>query len=291
MIPERLLALALAIGFASPAPAIDPGKASGTATIDGNVTSLAFAVETRKENLFDEKKRDTVVVLTDKMLGGTKPDDEVELSLRARRGELLAFALRVDRDKLVNVTVSHKGLNGLVILPGPWFQYTGARAGGTLKLAKRDYDGHSYAIDAAFAAAPYAASRPSAAPATQTPEVKSPPLPAAAAPATTSNIDRRRQATALLIQALMQRDEHRALEIIKLGVDPNGRDQSGIPVLNWAVTMCQPPVVKALIDAKADLKYERAPGDDHHDRGRGVPRSIEDAPRGGCAVIPRSGGR
>jgi len=58
----------------------------------------------------------------------------------------------------------------------------------------------------------------------------------------------------------MQRDEHRALEIIKLGVDPNGRDQSGIPVLNWAVMMCQPPVVKALIDAKADLKYERAPG-------------------------------
>ena len=58
----------------------------------------------------------------------------------------------------------------------------------------------------------------------------------------------------------MQRDEHRALEIIKLGVDPNGRDQSGIPVLNWAVMMCQPAAVKALVDAKADLKYERAPG-------------------------------
>ena len=261
MIAGVLIALALAIGFASPARAVDAGKASGTATIDGIVIPLAFAVETQKENLFDEKKRDTVIVLTDKPLGATKPDDEVELSLRARRGELVVLALRTHGNKLVNVIVSHKGLNGLVILPGAWFEYTSATAGGgTLKLAKRGYEGHSYAIDTTFAAAPYVAPRPTpASAAAPISAVKPPPIPAAPAPATTSNIDRK-QATALLIQALMQRDEHRALEIIKLGVDPNGRDQSGIPVLNWAVMMCQPPVVKALIDAKADLTYERAPG-------------------------------
>jgi hypothetical protein len=250
------LALALAIGLASPALAVDAGKASGTATIDGIATPLTFAVETRKENLFDEKKRDTVVVLTDKALGATRPDDEVELSLRARRGELLVLALRIDGDQLVNVTVSHKGLNGLVILPGAWFQFSSSKSGGTLLLAKRDYQGHSYAVDAAFAAAPYVVPRPNPAPAPSSTDVKPTPAPA---PATTSTVDRK-QATTLLVQALMQRDEHRALEIIKLGVDPNGRDQSGIPVLNWAVMMCQPPVVKALIDAKADLKYERAPG-------------------------------
>lgn len=253
------LALALAIGLASPALAVDAGKASGTATIDGIATPLTFAVETRKENLFDEKKRDTVVVLTDKALGATRPDDEVELSLRARRGELLVLALRIDGDQLVNVTVSHKGLNGLVILPGAWFQFSSSKSGGTLLLAKRDYQGHSYAVDAAFAAAPYVVPRPNPAPAPSSTDVKPTPAPAPAAPATTSTVDRK-QATTLLVQALMQRDEHRALEIIKLGVDPNGRDQSGIPVLNWAVMMCQPPVVKALIDAKADLKYERAPG-------------------------------
>jgi len=250
------LALALAIGLASPALAVDAGKASGTATIDGIATPLTFAVETRKENLFDEKKRDTVVVLTDKALGATRPDDEVELSLRARRGELLVLALRIDGDQLVNVTVSHKGLNGLVILPGAWFQFSSSKSGGTLLLAKRDYQGHSYAVDAAFAAAPYVVPRPNPAPAPSSTDVKPTPAPA---PATTSTVDRK-QATTLLVQALMQSDEHRALEIIKLGVDPNGRDQSGIPVLNWAVMMCQPPVVKALIDAKADLKYERAPG-------------------------------
>jgi len=250
------LALALAIGLASPALAVDAGKASGTSTIDGIATPLTFAVETRKENLFDEKKRDTVVVLTDKALGATRPDDEVELSLRARRGELLVLALRIDGDQLVNVTVSHKGLNGLVILPGAWFQFSSSKSGGSLLLAKRDYQGHSYAVDAAFAAAPYVVPRPNPAPAPSSTDVKPTPAPA---PATTSTVDRK-QATTLLVQALMQRDEHRALEIIKLGVDPNGRDQSGIPVLNWAVMMCQPPVVKALIDAKADLKYERAPG-------------------------------
>ena len=259
MMVQALLALAFAAGVAAPALALESGKSTGTVTIDGMTTPLAFAVETRKDNLFDDKKRDTVYVLTDQPLGPTKPDDEVELSLRARRGELVVFALRLDGATLVNVTVSHKGLNGLVILPGSWFQFTSAKAGtGTLKLAKREFDGHAYAADVDFAASRYVAPRPSAAPAPATaPAGKSSTAPTP--PATTSMIDRS-QATVRLIQAVMQRDEHRALEIIKLGVDPNGRDQSGIPALNWAVMMCQPPVVKALVDANADLKYERAPG-------------------------------
>jgi hypothetical protein len=152
----RVLVLLATVSMAAPAWAVDPGKAIGTATIDASTKMLAFAVETRKENLFDEKKQDIVVVLTDKPLGTTKPDDEVELSLRARRGDLLVFALRIDGNTLINVTVSHKGLNGLVILPGPWFQYTATRPGtGTLKLVKREYEGHSYAATVDFAAIPY----------------------------------------------------------------------------------------------------------------------------------------
>jgi hypothetical protein len=256
------LAVALAaVSMAMPLIAADVGKATGTATVDATTTLLEFAVQTRKENLFDDKKQDTVVVLTDKPLGTTKPDDEAGLSLRARRGELVVFALRIDGSKLVNVTVSHKGVNGLVILPGQWFQYSATKPGtGTLKLAKRDNDGHSYAVAVDFAAAPYVAPRQTAAPAAPPQPVAAAPAKAPApAPATTSNIDRK-AATPLLIQALMQKDEHQALEIIKLGVDPNGRDQYGVPLLNWAVMTCQPQVVKALIDAKADLKYERAPG-------------------------------
>jgi hypothetical protein len=258
MMVQALFALAFAAGVAAPVPAIEAGKATGTVTIDGTTTRLAFAVETRKDNLFDDKKRDAVYVLTDQALGPTKPDDEVELSLRARRGELVVLALRLDGTTLVNVAVSYKGLNGLVILPGSWFQFTSGTAGtGTLKLAKRDFDGHAYAADVEFAASRYVAPRPGAAPAPAAPAGKSSMAPTPAA--TMSTVDRS-ESTVQLIQAVMQRDEHRALEIIKLSVDPNGRDPSGTPVLNWAVMMCQPPVVKALVDANADVKYERAPG-------------------------------
>jgi hypothetical protein len=92
MIPRLLLALALSAGATATALAVDAGKATGTATIDATTTPIAFAVETRKENLFDDKKQDRVFVLTDKALGPTRPDDEVELSLRARRGDLVVFA-------------------------------------------------------------------------------------------------------------------------------------------------------------------------------------------------------
>jgi hypothetical protein len=170
MTARAILALAFAAGVAAPALAIEAGKAAGTATIDGTTTPLAFAVETRKDNLFDDKKRDTVYVLTNKALVATRPDDEVGLSLKARSGELVVLALRMDGSTLVNVTVSYQGLNGLVILPGAWFQFTSAKAGsGTLKLAKRNVDGHVYAVDVEFAASRYVAPRKNAAPAPSPP--------------------------------------------------------------------------------------------------------------------------
>jgi hypothetical protein len=264
-VSRALSACVLSLGVASlvaAAHAAEPGKAVGSVTISGATTPLAFAVETKKENLFDSKKQDTVVVLSDKPLGKTAPDDEIELSMRARTGEIVVLALRIDGSKLINVQVSHKGLSGIALLPGAWFQYNASKPGiGTLKLDSHEFDGRTYAAAVEFAAAP--AARPAPPPA-----VAPPPLPPKAAPpapppklppATTSNIDRK-SATAFLVQAMMKKDEHQALELIKLGADPNGRDANGIPVLNWAVMMCQPAVVQALVNAKADLKYQRAPG-------------------------------
>ena len=175
---KRFLALAVALCVASPALAVDVSKAVGTITIDGTAFPVSFAVETRKDNLFDEKKRDVVVVLTDKQLSATKPDDEVGLTVKAHRGELVVIALRIDGDTLVNVSVSHKNLNGIVILPGAWFQYAarGRPGAGTLKLAPRDFEGHSYAVYVDFAAAPGARSpaRPPAASSGATPTAASP---------------------------------------------------------------------------------------------------------------------
>jgi hypothetical protein len=176
-----LLALTLVLCVGGIAFALETGKASGAVTIDGTQFPLSFAVETRKDNLFDESKRDVVMVLTDKQLSATKPDDEIGLTVKARRGELVALALRIDGGTLVNVAVSHKALDRLVILPGAWFQYTvGSKPGtGTLKLADRQFEGHSYAVDVEFSAAPGArsATRPVATPS------RDAPAPAATPPA------------------------------------------------------------------------------------------------------------
>lgn len=240
--------------------AAEPGKAVGSFTYDGNTVTLAHAVEARVEGLFDSSKQDLIVVLSDKPLGATAPGDDVDLSLRARKGELGALMLRIDGAKLVNVSVFHKGLSGKVLLPGAWFDYKASKPGtGTLKLAPRDFDGHKYATSVEFAsiAAPKAAAPAAAAtpPPSAGPKPAEKPLP----PATTSNIDTK-SANALLVQAMMEKDERRALEIIKLGADPNGKDQYGVPMLSWAVMMCQPQVVQALVDRKANVNYSRAPG-------------------------------
>lgn len=176
MIRRTLFALAFALGVTAPLSAVDAGRADGTATIDGTTMPLRFAVDTRKDNLFDEKKRDLVVVLTDKQLIATRPDDEIGLSLKARRGELVVLALRVDGGTLVNVTVSHKSLSGIVILPGAWFQYTarGKPGAGTLKLPLREFEGHSYAADVEFAAGAYTGPRQNVTPTTTSPSAPAP---------------------------------------------------------------------------------------------------------------------
>lgn len=240
--------------------AAEPGKAVGSFTYDGNTVTLAHAVEAKVEGLFDSSKQDLIVVLSDKPLGTTAPGDDVDLSLRARKGELGALMLRIDGAKLVNVSVFHKGLSGKVLLPGAWFDYKAAKPGtGTLKLAPRDFDGHKYATSVEFAS--IAAPKATAPAAAATPPPSAAPKPAEKSlpPATTSNIDTK-SANALLVQAMMEKDERRALEIIKLGADPNGKDQYGVPMLSWAVMMCQPQVVQALVDRKANVNYSRAPG-------------------------------
>jgi len=121
----RSLCLSLALGtlLASPAFAVEPGKAVGTVTIGGVTATLAVATESTAENLFDDKKKDTIITLTDKPLGGTDASDDIELSMRARKGELVVLMLRIDGTKLVNVGVMYKGLSGVDKLPGAWFQY------------------------------------------------------------------------------------------------------------------------------------------------------------------------
>jgi hypothetical protein len=248
---------AFAMALAAPASATDSGKATGTATIDGTATAMTVAVSSEAENLFDDKKKDTIVTIADRALGDVDAGDDVTLSMRARKGDLVVFLLRLDGTKLTNVSVMYKGLSGVVKLPGQWFTFTSTgKTSGTLKLAKKDFDGHSYACDLTFNGA-LAAKKPAAppAPAPAKAAPKQDPLP----PASTLNMDPK-AATAAFVAAMMQKDEGQALGLVKAGIDPNSRDKDGIPILSWAVMMCMPGVVQALVDRHADLKYQRAPG-------------------------------
>jgi hypothetical protein len=156
-----VLTAAFAVLAAASPRAAAPGQATGTATIDGVTTKLAFAAESTTADLFDEKKTDTLITLTDRPLGDTAAGDDVALSMRARRGDITALVLRIDGARLVNVSLMYKGLSGVEKLPGAWFQYAATgKSAGTLTLAKRETDGHTYACDVEFTAAAGARPRP-----------------------------------------------------------------------------------------------------------------------------------
>jgi hypothetical protein len=247
----------VAVLHAVPGLAVPAGKAVGTVTVDGKAVALGFAARGNKPNLFDESKQDTVIVLSDRALGETAPDDDVGLAVEARSGTLTSLALRLDGAKLVNVAVNSLRLDGTALLPGAWFSYVPGSAGsGTLKLASRSTDGHSYACTVEFAAAPAAARRPTEPAATA---IATPPPTPTLPPSSTSTIEPKAMA-AMLVAAMMNKDEDQALKLVASGADPNLRDQYGVPMLNWSVMMCMPRLVKALVARGADLKYERSPG-------------------------------
>jgi hypothetical protein len=123
-----VIVIMLATLLAVPGLAAQAGRATGTVTLDGKVTTLAFATSAATENLFDDTKKDTIVVLSDRELGEIPPADMIELQMQARRGAIVALALRLDGAKLVNVAVHAAGLDGVSLLPGAWFTYKpGAR--------------------------------------------------------------------------------------------------------------------------------------------------------------------
>lgn len=247
--------LVLALGASSLA-APEPGRATGALTVDSVTTALTHAVRTTTPNSFNDFFSDTVVVLSNRALTTGEAGDLTALFSLAQRGELVTVALRFDgrpkRGQLFNVAINHKGLTETVLLPDVWFNYTFKAGVGMLKLDRREFSGRTYAADVEFAV-PMPV---------ETTEVNRPSTPAGAPlPPPSKTVADRARATALLIEALQEGDEARALAIIALGIDPNGRDEKmGIPLINWAVLMCQPPVVGALVELKADLRHERLPG-------------------------------
>jgi hypothetical protein len=236
--------------------AAQPGTASGTLTIDGTTTTLSHAVRITKPNVFDDQSLDFIVVLSNQPLTVPQASDDALLLSRAQSG-LVTMAMRYDGrkgrgEKLFNATLRFKGEAEPVLLPDLFFKNTWKAGAGTLAMEKREFSGHTYEASVEFTVPVPKETTDAAAAAPKTGGALPPP--------SKTDADRR-AASALLIETLQEGDETRALEIVKLGIDPNAQDpKMKIAVINWAVLMCQPLVVKELVSLKADLTHERIPG-------------------------------
>jgi hypothetical protein len=229
------------------------GTASGTLTIDGRTFEITHAIRTSRRNVFNDFFSDHVVILSNVEVSAEEAAADAALVARARKGELVTVAVRYDgrprRGQLFNIAINHRDLSDTALLADVWFKHTFQGGKGTLSMDRREFSGHMYAVDVSFSV--------------PMPEETSHAAPAAGAslPPPSKTDGDRAKASALLIEALQEGDEQRSLDIIKLGIDPNARDEKmQIPLINWAVLMCQPPVVAALVELKADLSHERLPG-------------------------------
>jgi hypothetical protein len=230
------------------------GTVSGTVTIDGVSTTFTHVVRITKPNVFDEQSPDPIVVLSNQPLTVAQAADDDALQARAQSAGLVTLAARYDgrkgREKLFNVTLRFKGSPEPVLLPDLFFKHTMKAGAGTLVMDQRDFNGRTFA-----AAVEFTVPVPK-----ETTEAPAAPRAAGLPPPSKTDADRR-AASILLIETLQEGDETRALEIVKLGIDPNVRDpKMNIALVNWAVLMCQPLVVKELVALKADLSLERLPG-------------------------------
>jgi hypothetical protein len=235
------------------------GTASGTVTIDGVTTTLAHAVFTTRTNVFDEVTPDPVIVISNEPLTVQEAADDATLAAKSQSGGLVAIGVRFDGRPgrglpLFNIGLRYKGAPEPVLLPDVYFKVTFKDGAGTLLMPSREFAGHRYAAKLEYAVKiPKEVTEALTAKAAATAEFKLPPPSKTAAD--------RRAAGMLLIDVLQEGDEAKALAVLALGVDPNVADEKmKIPLINWALLMCQPLVVKGLVELKADLSHERLPG-------------------------------
>ena len=229
-------------------------KGSGSVTIDGTTTQLTHAIKTTRKNPFNDFFSDPVVVLSNLPVTEAEAATDSALLKRAQTGGLITVNVRFDgrpkRGQLFNIGVNHQGLTETALLPDVWAKYTFKGGAGTLTLPEHELAAHKYAIKVEF-------NIPMP---VETTEATATATTRALPPPSKTDADRQK-ASQFLIEALQEGDEARALAIVRLGIDPNAKDaKMGIALINWAVLMCQPAVVNALVDLKADLNHERLPG-------------------------------
>src|SRR5581483_8974686 len=122
MIPvtrRTALVLAAAGGFATvlrPTPSkadLADGTASGTLTVNGKVTKVAYAYARQVPGFFDANTRDTQVIVSDVPLEGTALTDDFARIDLAKAGKLHAFEITINAEGTpVSTAWRHNGFNG-----------------------------------------------------------------------------------------------------------------------------------------------------------------------------------
>lgn len=98
-IPTLVLSLGILLAILTPGVhAAQPAKASGTFTLDGVTYKITNVVSKTKENAFDEKKKDVVVLLTDKLVAA-KDFDFSEMNMQGNSGKIHGIMLNIDDQK------------------------------------------------------------------------------------------------------------------------------------------------------------------------------------------------
>jgi len=101
-------------GRADPAPAGNAdGKASGTLTVNGKITKVAFAYARTVPGFFDKNTKDVEVVLSDVALDAKALGDPFVRDGMAKSGKLHAFEITIDATGVpVSTSWRHDGFTG-----------------------------------------------------------------------------------------------------------------------------------------------------------------------------------
>ena len=182
--------------------------------------------------------------------------------------------IRIDAAKtLRNVKLFVPGLSGLLIFAAKDFELMATKAddkgaaGRIRTKAPTTFEGQTLELDATFDVAVGAAAETTAptandfltaAAAQRVDDVKlfldagmSPDTPGGAGTPLFG-------AKTALVWAIMMKNEPMALALIRAHANLQKPDDMGMTPLTWAVENCQPVVVQAMVDAKADVNFRRA---------------------------------
>jgi hypothetical protein len=155
-----LLRTALAATEGRADPALADGKATGSLTVNGKITNVAYAYARSVPGFFDKTTNDTEIIVSDVPLDAEALTDDLARAALADAGKLHAFEITINASGTpISTAWHHNGFDG----PAPSGlssadPFTKAALDGKViegsykSAAPGDFFGNSYAFDVTFRA-------------------------------------------------------------------------------------------------------------------------------------------